>query len=209
MYIVGADMLLILHSSSIEMSKLSEQFISGEISEGFEEELDNVKLSSSAYSTVNALLMFIRQEKYEELCIGGEDGSSSLLQMHSCIDGDKVDIVASLLRPGKKDIETVAASRHQRALNMIAVYWQAFPTAPLLVPLDEESQNYGHVLCGLEGQGETWAPFTLSQWRTLQVLSTHEDDSVAFARPARPQGALTTSEESAVKTNVNMVQMLL
>ena len=176
------------------MSTLIRELERGVNNEALNEDLEKVELSDIEFSTVNALLMFIRNEKCEELCIGGESGSSSLLQIHACIDEtDNVDIIASFLKPGTDDINNVAAARHQPALNLIAAFWRTFPETPLLMA--DKNGDYGHVVCGLEAKEETWAPFSLSQWRTLRRVATGENERVAFAKPAQQQ------DESRVYTD--------
>lgn len=160
-----------------------------------EEELEAVQFSPSEYAAVQAFLLFLRAEKCRRSYIQGGgigvEGSCtwSLLQIDAEVDdAGRMDFVASflLLQP-YNDVKIVAAARKQNALNLMGLYWRHHPNAPVLLP--QEDDGYGYLLCGLEGEGETWAPVSLSQQRALERHAASycaEDARVAYAKP-RPQ----------------------
>ena len=154
--------------------------------EKFESELEAVRFGPSELAAVKALLVFLRTEKCNEVYIGGVEGSKSMLQIDAQVDeADQIDVISSfLLIPAAEDgpVRTVAVARRGAALNLTALFWRGNADAPLLLECDG---TYGHVLCGLEGVPDSWAPLTLNHWRTLERTSD-VDARIAFAKP-RPR----------------------
>jgi hypothetical protein len=163
------------------MSKLLQALEAEEQIGDLEEKLQEISLYPSEFAAVHALLVFIRTEKLEEAYLGGEGNARSLLQLTSRIDeSDQIDIMATLLLSGLNSVTTPAVARKQAALNLAGLFWRRYPEAPVLIECSPG--DFGHVLCGIEGEASTWGPFNLTNWRSLETRST---DSITFMRPER------------------------
>ena len=164
--------------------------------EGFatqvEEALNKAHLADEEYSCVHALLVYVKAEQCKEFYVGGVDGSTCLLRV-MCEEADTadaqngLDIICEHVLP-TEPVTITACVRRQAALNLIALFWRKYPGAPILVELGSDAQGqaaYGYVLCGIEGEANTWGPFDLNNWRILG----HRDDNskITFMTP-KPQG---------------------
>lgn len=144
-----------------------------------DEKLKDIVLSSSEFACVQALLLYIKSQKCSSLYIGGDGNSDKMLQVQAeSNENGAVDILAMVLVSQVGTVEPMTMARRAAALNLIGLFWKAWPEAPVVI--EYATNEYGHVLCGIQETPESWNAFTLSHWTHLE---THYNDKVTFLSP--------------------------
>jgi hypothetical protein len=148
-----------------------------------DDKLNGIMLSSFEFACVQALLLYMKSQKCASLYVGGDGRSEKMLQVHvECNEDDAVDILAMVLISQEGAVEPKAMARSAAALNLVGLFWRAWPDAPVVIEC--ATSGYAHVLCGIQETPQSWNAFTLSHWTHLE---TQYSEKVTFLTPRSPE----------------------
>lgn len=128
------------------------------------------QFSESSQQAANSTAMLLRTGRDAEVFVGGDD-SKSLIQVLGGSQGGELDIVCSLLIP-TDPVQCVGTARGIDALQLLAVFWERYPQAPLLVP---RGDGHAHVTCSLSNKDWTVAPLSAQHIGKLHSLAELDD----------------------------------